>query len=170
MTTSTSRRLGHPRRGWFSSRPRGVLRCALRLPIYLYRLRLGCRLDHWLLLLTHRGRRSGWRRQTVLEVVHYDPISRECVVAAAWGDPPEWYRNLQASPALEIQIGRERYRPVHRMLGPAEEAAVLRDYLQRRPWALPILAKALGLPAGDAAAVRQAFVASIPMVAFRPGH
>lgn len=167
MTAQPLHRSGRHARGWFTTRPRGVLRYALRLPIYLYRLHLGWLFNH-LLLLTHRGRRSGRRRQTVLEIVHYDPVTRESVVAAAWGNPPEWYRNLQASPALEIQIGRERYRPLQRVLGPAEEAAVLRDYVQRQPWALPILARLVGVPGGDSETVFKAFVTAIPMVAFRP--
>ena len=40
-----------------------------RAPVYLYRWHLGWMLGHRLLLLTHIGRRTGLRRQTVLEVV-----------------------------------------------------------------------------------------------------
>jgi hypothetical protein len=52
--------------------PRGLLRLALRLPIWLYRWRLGWLLGDRFLLLTHTGRKSGLPRQVVLEVVHHD--------------------------------------------------------------------------------------------------
>jgi hypothetical protein len=62
------------------------LRLAFRLPIYLYRLNLGWLLGHRFLLLVHRGRRSGLRRETVLEVVRYNPATKESVVLSAWGE------------------------------------------------------------------------------------
>jgi hypothetical protein len=42
---------------------------AFRLPIHLYRLDLGWLLGHRVLLLSHRGRKSGLIRATPLEVV-----------------------------------------------------------------------------------------------------
>jgi len=50
---------------------KGMLRYLFRVPVYLYRWRLGCLLGNRLLLLTHTGRGTGLRRQTVLEVVEY---------------------------------------------------------------------------------------------------
>jgi hypothetical protein len=49
---------------------RGALRYFFA-PVSLYRLHLGWLLGHRFLLLTHTGRRSGLRRQTVLEVMEY---------------------------------------------------------------------------------------------------
>jgi hypothetical protein len=54
---------------WLPSRPNRVLGYVLRLPSYLYRLRLGGLLGHRFLLLTHRGRKSGLTRRTPLEVL-----------------------------------------------------------------------------------------------------
>jgi hypothetical protein len=34
-------------------------------------------------------------------VVGYDPSLRETVVASGWGERSDWYRNLEAHPALE---------------------------------------------------------------------
>jgi hypothetical protein len=67
------------------SKPTGALRLALRLPIYLYHLNLGWLLVHRFLLLIHRGRESGLLRETVLEVILYEPATRESVVLSAWG-------------------------------------------------------------------------------------
>jgi hypothetical protein len=46
------------------SRPSGALRMAFKLPTYLYRLNLGWLMGYRVLLLTHRGRRSGRVWQT----------------------------------------------------------------------------------------------------------
>ena len=39
------------------------------------------------------------------EVIRYDPESQESIVVSAWGEKADWYRNIQASPALEIRTG-----------------------------------------------------------------
>lgn len=67
-------------RGWFESRPTGFVLRLYRLPILLYRVNLGWLLGHRGLLLTHRGRKTGLLRQTVLGVIVYDPATRESVM------------------------------------------------------------------------------------------
>ncbi len=62
-------------KGLFRSRLTRVLRLAFRPPIYLYAFGLGKVLGHRFLLFVHRGRNSGLLRETVLEVVRYDPAS-----------------------------------------------------------------------------------------------
>jgi hypothetical protein len=37
-------------------------------------------------------------------------------VLSAWGEKGDWYRNLEATPALEIRTGGERYVPEQRFL------------------------------------------------------
>ena len=71
---------------WLRSRPKGALLFAFRLPIYLYRLKLGWSLGHHFLLLVHKDRKSGLLHQTVLEVVRYDPATEESVVLSARGE------------------------------------------------------------------------------------
>ncbi|HLH26365.1 MAG TPA: nitroreductase family deazaflavin-dependent oxidoreductase [Chloroflexota bacterium] len=152
----------------FRRRPRGLLRLVLRLPIWLYRLRLGWLLGHRFLLLTHRGRKTGRVRRTVLEVVHYDPATRESIVAAAWQNRADWYRNIQARPALRVQTAGVRYTPAQQFLTPDERYAMLRGYERAHPLAAWIGARLLGIPFGRSEAALRAFAASLPMVAFRP--
>jgi deazaflavin-dependent oxidoreductase (nitroreductase family) len=152
----------------FQARPTGLLRVALRLPIWLYRVHLGRLLGHRFLLLTHRGRKTGRVRQTVLEVVRYDPATRESVVAAAWANRADWYRNIQARPALRVQTAGVRYTPVQRFLSPDETYAALRDYERRHPFAARVLGPRLGIPFGRPDTELRASAASLPMVGFRP--
>jgi deazaflavin-dependent oxidoreductase (nitroreductase family) len=153
---------------WLKSRLAGPLRLAFRLPIYLYRLNLGWLLGHRFLLLVHRGRRSGLLRETVLEVILYDPVTGESVVLSAWGEKADWYRNIEATPALEVRTGDQRYVPEQRFLAPDEKHAVLADYEWRRPLAFRIFIRAFGYPLGGTEAVRRELVSSLRLVAFRP--
>ena len=77
-------------------------------------------LDHTFLLITHQGRNTGKRHETVAMALTYDPDTREAVVCSAWGANTEWIRNLRAHPALQIQIGRETYVPEQRFLSEHE--------------------------------------------------
>lgn len=132
-------------------KPRGVLRVLLRAPIWLYRARLGVLAGHRLLYLAHRGRRTGARREVVVEVVRYEPGRPEAVVIAAWGKDPDWYRNLRAAPALEVRIGAQRWtRPEHRFLGGEEAHEVLLDYQRAHPRAWKRIAPVLGFPTDPA--------------------
>jgi deazaflavin-dependent oxidoreductase (nitroreductase family) len=93
---------------WLPSRTNRAIALGLRLPSYLHRLRLGGLLGHQFLLLTHRSRKSGFSRRTPLEVLHYDPRSRESMVLSAWGKKADWFRNIEASAPLEVETAGER--------------------------------------------------------------
>jgi hypothetical protein len=100
----------------------------------------------------------------------YDPETREAVVCSAWGPDTEWIRNLRAHPALEIQIGRERYVPEQRFLSEEEAVAVAIDFRRRHPHRLRLFATILGW--GDLSsdvAVRE-LVRTRPFVSFRPAR
>jgi deazaflavin-dependent oxidoreductase (nitroreductase family) len=153
---------------WLRSKPAGALRLAIRLPIYLYRLDLGRLLGHRFLLLVHQGRRSGLLRETVLEVLLYDPATKESVVLSAWGERADWYRNVGATPALEVRIGGERYVPEQRFLAPQENPAVISDYGRRHPLGFWVFAKVFGYPLDGTEAARREFAYSLRFVAFSP--
>jgi hypothetical protein len=66
-----------------SERRSPLARLLFRCPIWLYHVGLGWVFGHQFLLLTHAGRRTGCVRETVLKVLHYDPVTRESIVASA---------------------------------------------------------------------------------------
>ena len=132
-------------------KPTGALKALLRAPIWLYRARLGWLAGHRLVYLAHRGRRTGARREVVVETVRYDPTTPEVVVVAAWGRDPDWYRNLLAGPALEVRTGAHRWaQPAHRFLDGTETLRVLLAYQQDHPRAWKRLAPLLGFPTDPA--------------------
>jgi deazaflavin-dependent oxidoreductase (nitroreductase family) len=61
-----------------------------------------------ILLLEHRGARSGKVRTSPL--VYTTDGDRFVVIASNGGGPddPQWYRNLVAHPEVEIEVGTER--------------------------------------------------------------
>jgi deazaflavin-dependent oxidoreductase (nitroreductase family) len=141
----------------------------MRLPRGLYHHGWGRLLGHTFLLITHEGRKTGERRETVVMALTHDPETREAVVCSAWGPDTEWFRNLRAHSALQIQIGRERYIPEQRFLSEEEAIAAGIRFRDRHPARLRLFAATLGW--GDLStetAVRE-FVRSHPFVAFRPG-
>lgn len=149
------------------TKPRGLVKRLLRLPILLYERDLGWLLGHRFLLLTHRGRVSGRIYRTVLEVIHFDPATRESIVVSAWGRRADWFRNVQAGGAVEVRTGRLRYVPAHRVLPRDEAEAVYTRWEREHPLAARIFPWVLGLDTRGPAARQQALDAVL-FVAFRP--
>jgi len=124
-----------------SQPPHGLLRLLLRVPIILYRLRLGWLLGRRFLLLTHVGRKSGVEHGTVLEVLRHDPETGRCIIASGWGEKAQWFRNVMANADVRYTVG------VHEQAGRAMRVSIeeggreLRDYGARHPRALRSLAK-----------------------------
>jgi deazaflavin-dependent oxidoreductase (nitroreductase family) len=137
--TGPSRTVGSGRSAGLRPGPTGVLRHVLHLPVYLYRLGLGRLLGHRFLPLTHRGRKSGRAYETVLEVVHYEPSTRETIAVSGRGEKSDWFRNITAHPAPEVRTGSERYAPEQRFLTPEEVYAEIADYERRHPWAVRVV-------------------------------
>lgn len=81
----------------------------------LWQYRLGWLAGHAFLVLTHRGRRTGKERRTVLYVQRYDRLTREATVISVFGEA-QWLRNIRAQPALRVEIALQRYEPVQRFL------------------------------------------------------
>jgi deazaflavin-dependent oxidoreductase (nitroreductase family) len=74
------------------------------------------------LLLTVIGRRTGTPRRTAL--IYGEDGDRYVVVASKGGarEHPQWYRNLQANPEVEVQVGPRVLKAVARTADPDEKA------------------------------------------------
>jgi deazaflavin-dependent oxidoreductase (nitroreductase family) len=156
------------RPGRRTKRPNLLLRMIFRFPRWLYDARLGWIFGHRALLLTHRGRKSGLLHETALEVIRYERATDTSVVISAWGERSDWFRNIQHSPALQIETGGRRYVPEQRLLTTDEAVRQLERYAVEHRIAAKILERVFGfqITAGDEQ--RRAFAETIRMVAFRP--
>lgn len=126
--------------------PKGIARMLYRLPIQLFRLRLGWALGGRFLLLHHTGRVSGRRRRAVIEVIGHDRTDDCYFVCSGYGTQPDWYRNVVANPDVIIQVGR-RTLPVTATPLPGDEAAeVMVNYARRHPKvAKTLLSRLMGI-------------------------
>ncbi|HTJ68098.1 MAG TPA: nitroreductase family deazaflavin-dependent oxidoreductase [Actinospica sp.] len=149
-----------------------VTRAVLKAPSRLYDAHAGWLLGHRFLRLTHRGRKSGREYRTVLEVVAHLAETGEYVVVSGLGKGSDWFRNIQAGPAVRVEIARERFVPVYRVLEPDEAAAVLVDYEWRNRMLAPIvratLSRLLGWRYDGSEQGRARLTGELPFIAFRP--
>lgn len=143
-----------------------------RAPVYLYRCHLGWLFGHRLILLTHFGRRTGLRRQTVLEVVGYRKNGPEVVVVNGFGRDSDWVRNIEAQPGEEVTLGSRHFPASHRFLGEEEAIDVIARYERRNRFIGPIvrlgLSWLLGWKYRSSDSDRRRLVQQLPLIAFRP--
>ena len=73
------------------------------------------------LILTTTGRRSGQQRHSPL--IYQPDGDRFVVVASNGGDPkpPDWFLNLEAEPAVEVQVKADRFAARARTATPDEK-------------------------------------------------
>jgi deazaflavin-dependent oxidoreductase (nitroreductase family) len=149
-----------------------VLRHLLRAPVYLYRWRLGPLFGKRFLLLTHTGRRTGVRHQTVLEVMEYREAGPEAVVMSGFGRTSDWLRNIETTPNEEVVIGARHFQASHRFLSEEEAVNVVRNYELRNQFMTPlvrwVLSRLLGWRYRGSEDDRHRLVGQLPLIAFRP--
>lgn len=122
-------------KGIISNQPKGFLRFLFRLPLWLYRVKLGWLLGKRFLMLTHIGRKSGQPRHVVLEVVHHDADTSAYFVAAGWRCKADWFRNIQENPAIQVTVGAHNFKATAVVMQLVEAAATFYIYARRYPLA-----------------------------------
>lgn len=150
----------------FRQKPAGGFRHVLRIPIHLYRWGLGPLLGDRFVLVTHRGRVTGRTHETPLEVVEHDHVTHEYVVCSGTGPNADWFRNLEASPAIRVRVGNRVWAPAQRFLGVDEAARRFAAYERAHPRAARRLLALMGEGYDGTDAGRVAMMAHMPMVAF----
>ena len=149
--------------------PSKTLRFGLRLPIWLYRLKLGWLLGDRFIMLTHTGRKSGLPRQTVIEVVKHDKESNTYYVVSGWGEKSDWYQNIRKSPTVTVRVGGHKFQANAEFI-PVEQAIhILEHYAREHPVAFNELSGLfLGEHMKPNSDAPERLVAKMPMVAFHP--
>ncbi len=148
-------------------RPPAFMLPFMKLPLILYRLGLGGLLGRRFVLLTHRGRRSGKVYRTVLAVLCFDETTREISVVSPWSES-QWYHNIQAAPALEVETAGVRYAPAQRDLSPEEIAALFITFRKAHPLFSRLVARIPGWKIEATYAEFLALAQTLRGVAFRP--
>lgn len=151
-----------------ASPPGKMLRFVLRLPIWLYRIRLGWLLGDRFLMLIHTGRKSGLPRQSVIEVVQHDKATDTYYVVSAWGEKSDWYQNIRKTPQVMVQVGRRKFQSTAKFIALENAIEILESYARLHPVAFSELSGLfLGERMKPGSDAPQRLAKKMPMVAFR---
>jgi deazaflavin-dependent oxidoreductase (nitroreductase family) len=120
-----------------------------------------------LIVLVHRGRKSGRVFSTPLEIMVDDRERSELIVAPMWGKDADWYRNVVAGGLVELHARGEEWPAEWRELDAAERRAAIDGYRGAHPIYSRIILRVvarLNRLSGDP---EQAFLREVPMLALR---
>jgi len=92
------------------------------------------------------------------------------IVASAWGTHADWYRNVQAHPALAVRTAGAWYVPDARTVPPDEAFAVFTDWTRRQHWFATVMLAQIGLSWDVSQAEQRAIVAGLQFMGFRPAE
>ena len=70
--------------------------------------------------------------RTILAVLKYGGKTNEIIAISAWS-ASDWYKNIQAAPALDVEMASVRYAPADRTLTAKEIAGLFEEYRRRHP-------------------------------------
>ena len=129
-------------------------------------------LGHRFLLLIHIGRRTGFCRHTVLEVMEFRKEGPEAVVMSAFGRNADWLRNIEATPSPLVVIGSRRFIASYRFLDEEDAMRVVASYEDRNRLITRVirlvLSRLLGWHYDGSKSARRRLVKQLPVLAFRP--
>ncbi len=152
--------------GHWPRRPTGWRRTLARLPIHLYRARLGWLLGERFVLIEHVGRRTGRPRSAVVEVVAHDRDADSWTVASGFGPHTDWYRNVLATPDVTIPVGRRRLAVTAQPLPPDDAAGAMAGYAAAHPRAARRLATFMGFDVDGSQTGFRELGRTLPLVRF----
>ena len=84
--------ISYPASGW--------RRSLFKAPLILWRMGFGPIIGRVMLVISHKGRKSGLPRHTMVEYHMLDGIK---YVPCAFGPRSDWYKNITADPRVTIQ-------------------------------------------------------------------
>ena len=113
-----------------------------RIPTWIFKLRLGRLFGTRFAMITHRGRKSGQPRTVIVETADGSPKSGRVVYIVAYGKRAQWYKNLEAAPAVSLEIAGKVYeQPRHEFLDREGTERAIASYWERYPRIARLLAR-----------------------------
>lgn len=117
-------------------RPSGLLRFFFKVPLFMHKLGFGGweRLigAQWMLITT-TGRKTGKRRETLVDVMDYDKATDMYYIEAAYGSHADWFKNIQAHPLFEAQVSRRNFTAQAEILNEGDTGEMLVQFFRRKP-------------------------------------
>jgi deazaflavin-dependent oxidoreductase (nitroreductase family) len=120
------------------------------------------------IVLVHRGRRSGRLYKTPVEVLHDDPERGELVVGPMWGKNSDWYRNVVAGGLVEVHVrGDVRQVEWRELVEAAERRAAIDGYREAHPLYSRMILRMLVSVNGFEGDPQEAVLRELPMLGLR---
>jgi deazaflavin-dependent oxidoreductase (nitroreductase family) len=116
------------------------------------------------IVLVHRGRKSGRIFKTPVEVIADDLERDELVVAPMWGRDSDWYRNVVAGGLIEVHVRGEERQVEWRELDEGERGAAMDAYREAHPIYSRIILRMLVRVNGLEGDPEQAVLRELPML------
>jgi deazaflavin-dependent oxidoreductase (nitroreductase family) len=150
-------------------RPNRLLRLIFRFPVLVYKIGLGWLFGRRFLMLTHIGRKSGLKRQVVLEVLYHNQTSGEYYILSGWGDKSDWFMNIQKNPEVVVNFGGERFEAIAFQMTSEDAENVISKYAYQHPKAFRILSKRiLGVELAATKTSFEKLAAYLPVICLQP--
>jgi deazaflavin-dependent oxidoreductase (nitroreductase family) len=119
------------------------------------------------IVLVHRGRKSGRIFRTPVETLAGDPDRGELVVAPMWGKDSDWYRNVVAGGLVEVHVRGEERQAEWRELDETERRAAMDAYRDAHPFYSGIILRMLVRVNSLEGDPEHAVLQELPMLALR---
>lgn len=107
-----------------------------KIPVWIYKMGftgwerlIGAQ---WMLITTI-GRKSGKRRDAMVDVMDYDKATDTYYIEAAYGSRADWYRNIQSNPRFEAQVGRRKFHATATPLSNEDAGELMVRFYRAKP-------------------------------------
>ena len=120
----------------FEKRPNALLKFFFKVPLFVHKIGFGGweRLigAQWMLIAT-TGRKTGKRREAMVDVMDYNKATDTYYIEAAYGSRADWYKNIKSNPAFEAQVGRRKFKARAEELAENDTGEMLVQFFRRKP-------------------------------------
>ena len=121
------------------------------------------------IVLVHRGRKSGRLYKTPVEILQHDRERDEFVVSPMFGRNSDWYRNVVAGGLVEVHVRGEEQQVEWRELADAERRAAMNTYRETHPLYSRMILRMLVRTNRLEGDPEEAVLRALPMLGLRRG-
>lgn len=148
--------------------PKGCLLLGFRLPVWLYRFRMGWLMGKRMIYFEHIGRTSGIKRRSIVEIIRHDQEDDVYFVVSGYGEKADWFRNIMKTPKVFAQVGGRRFQADVERLSLERALEEFQDYARRNPKNLKYLGKLIGIKIEGTEKEIDQLSRILPVIAFKP--
>ena len=149
-------------------RPKGLLLLGFRLPVWLYRFRIGWLMGKRMIYFEHIGRKSGIKRRSIVEIIRYDQEQDIYFVVSGYGEKADWFRNIMKTPRVFAQVAGRRFNANVERLSQERALEEFQDYAHRNPKMFKYLGNLIGIKLEGTEEEVEQLSRILPVIAFKP--